>query len=72
MNNKKYKQTVVPNVETPQEWKELKLQHLRTIIFNHIKTNYSGKTIINLDTRLANHCFCNFGKKNGFWRSDLF
>ena len=52
MNNKKYKQTVVPNVETPQEWKELKLQHLRTIIFNHIKTNYSGKTIINLDTRL--------------------
>ena len=52
MNNKKYKQTVVPNVETPQEWKELKLQHLRTIIFNHIKNNYSGKTIINLDTRL--------------------
>ena len=52
MKTKKYKQAIIPRAETPEEWTQLKLQRLRTIIFEHIRNNYSGKTVVNLDTGL--------------------
>ena len=52
MKAKKYKQAVIPNAETPEEWKGLKLQQLRTIIFKRIRSEYSGMVVTNLDTRL--------------------
>ena len=52
MENKRYKQSIIPKTETPDEWKTLKLQQLRTVIFAHIKNHYSGMVITNVDTGL--------------------
>ena len=52
MESKRYKQSVIPKAETPAEWKELKLQQLRTVIFAHIKNKYAGKVVIIVDTGL--------------------
>lgn len=52
MNKKRYKQSHIPVAELPDEWKGIKLQQLKTVIFNHIRNNYSGMVIQNLDTRL--------------------
>ena len=42
MESKRYKQSVIPKAETPAEWKELKLQQLRTVIFAHIKISVTS------------------------------
>ena len=52
MNNKRYKQTIIPKADLPEEWKGITLHQLKTLIFSHIKSNYSGMVIQNLDTRL--------------------
>ena len=52
MKSKKYRQNIIPKSETPEEWKSLKLQQLRAVIFDHIKKNYSGMVITNVDTGL--------------------
>lgn len=52
MNNKRYKQTIIPKADLPEEWKGITLHQLKTLIFNHIKSKYSGMVIQNLDTRL--------------------
>ena len=52
MNNKRYKQTIIPKADLPEEWKKGKLQQLRIFIFNYIRSNYSGAVVENLDTGL--------------------
>ena len=51
-NNKRYKQAIIPKADLPKEWKGIKLHELKNIIFNHIRSRYSGMTIQNLDTGL--------------------
>ena len=46
MKSNKYKQSVIPKAETPNEWSRLKLQQLRKLVFEYIKNKYSGTTII--------------------------
>lgn len=52
MKYNRYKQTIIPSADLPEEWKGVKLQKLKTIIFNHIRNRYSGMTIQNIDTGL--------------------
>jgi hypothetical protein len=52
MKNKRYKQAVIPKADLPNEWKGIKLHELKNIIFNHIRSSYSGMVIQNLDTGL--------------------
>lgn len=50
--NKRYKQEVIPKADLPSEWKGIKLHELKRVIFNHIRSRYSGMVIQNLDTGL--------------------
>ena len=52
MNDKKHKQTIIPKAELPEEWRMVKLQQLRVLIFTFIKNNFSGMVVENLDTSL--------------------
>jgi hypothetical protein len=52
MNSNRYKQSIIPQAETPTEWKNMKLQQLRALIFTYIKNKYSGMVITNVDTGL--------------------
>ena len=52
MENKRYKQSIIPKVDTPDEWKDIKLQQLRTFIFSHIKNKYAGMIVTIVDTGL--------------------
>ena len=52
MKKEKYKQIVVPKTGLPEEWKGVKLQQLRSLVFNYIRSNYSGTIVTNLDTGL--------------------
>ena len=72
MKTRKYKQAIIPRAETPEEWTQLKLQRLRTIIFEHIKNNYSGKTIINLDTGLPITISVTSARKTAFGEAIYF
>lgn len=52
MNSKKYKQSVIPTADLPEEWKGVKIQQLKNIILNHIRNRYAGMVIHNIDTGL--------------------
>ena len=52
MKNKRYKQTIIPKADLPEEWKGIRLHELKTIVFNHIRGGYSGMVIQNIDTGL--------------------
>ncbi|MBQ0129630.1 MAG: hypothetical protein KBT57_07300, partial [bacterium] len=48
----KYRQTIIPSVDTPKEWNQVKLQQLRKIILDLIRKEYAGRIITNTDTEL--------------------
>ena len=50
--SRKYRQIVIPSVDTPKEWGQIKLQQLRKIILDMIRKEYAGRIITNIDTKL--------------------
>ncbi|MBQ0128359.1 MAG: hypothetical protein KBT57_00835 [bacterium] len=48
----KYRQTIIPSVDTLKEWNQVKLQQLRKIILDLIRKEYAGRIITNTDTEL--------------------
>ena len=49
----KYKQKVIPSVNTPEEWKGKKIRELRQLINTYIKDNLVGKVYSNEDTKFS-------------------
>ena len=68
----KYRQSIIPKAETPNEWSQLKLQQLRKIIFEYIKNRYSGMTIINIDTGLPITISVTSARKTAFGEAIYF
>ena len=72
MKSNKYKQSVIPKAETPNEWSHLKLQQLRKLVFEYIKNKYSGTTIINIDTGLPITISVTSARKTAFGEAIYF
>ena len=72
MKSNKYKQSVIPKAETPNEWSRLKLQQLRKFVFEYIKNKYSGTTIINIDTGLPITISVTSARKTAFGEAVYF
>ena len=72
MKSNKYKQSVIPKAETPNEWSRLKLQQLRKFVFEYIKNKYSGTTIINIDTGLPITISVTSARKTAFGEAIYF
>ena len=62
----KYKQTVIPTVIIPTEWKKLKGIELRKFIFEYIKQHYAGQVVKNIDTSINVHISITGGRKTAY------